>query len=113
MKREITLKHFIIDLDTPLNKIPRAWLQYIEPKVMRGGFLPCWVWTGKVHVHTGRGLFNYRGKQVQAHRFVAQIFWDFPPEYWVKLTCTTLNCVNPAHLVIEPVDRKNINTDPV
>ncbi len=89
----------LINIHTQLENIPKEWLNVIEPHVVRGAFLPCWVWAGAVDGN-GYPYLNVDGKMVMAHRFVARIFYDFPDEYYVSKSCGVRNCVNPNHLTI-------------
>jgi hypothetical protein len=105
----ITLIRPLIDLDTRLRDIPELWLRYIEPRVFRGGFLPCWVWTGSID-QNGLALMRLPGhpqaekRSVAVRRYVANIFWELPTRYYVSHneSCLHTHCVNPAHLVIKP-----------
>lgn len=109
----------MITLKTPLGQVPRWWLRYIEPKVIRGSFAPCWVWKGKMATFNKGttketaypvmvvpvNLFDERGakKQVYVHRWIAQMLWEFPEDYVVYRNCPNgviQNCVNPSHFVI-------------
>jgi hypothetical protein len=97
-------KRALITLKTPLDELPREWVKYIEPYVIRGGFLPCWVWAGKINRYGHPYLWTtdpLTGKSIRlmAHRMVARIFWDFPSKWYIRRTCDTINCVNPAHIV--------------
>src|SRR5262245_25722082 len=87
-----------------LEKVPPEWLRFVEPYVFRGAFLPCWVWAGNID---GRGYprLHFRdpstgkSKYIFVQRLVVQMFWDLPQRWYVKRTCTTVNCVNPHHLL--------------
>lgn len=114
----VTRNHNVpmITLQTPLGQIPRWWLRFIEPKIIRGSYLPCWIWKGSMQVFDHGtsaypkmmipvNLVDERGpkKQVYVHRFIAQQLWTFPEEYVVYRNCPNgpiANCVNPAHFVI-------------
>src|SRR5215468_1200965 len=82
------------------DNIPREWLRLVEPHVVRGAFLPCWIWAGKLD-NRGYPRLHYRdprtgkSKYLYVHRLVVTMFWDVPPRWYVKRTCQTLNCVNP------------------
>jgi len=89
----------LINVHTQLENIPKEWLNVIEPHVVRGAFLPCWVWTGALD-RNGYPVMNTDGKMVMAHRFVAKVFWDFDDSYYVTRTCKVQNCVNPNHLKV-------------
>ena len=89
----------LINIHTQLENVPKEWLNVIEPHVVRGAFLPCWVWTGAVD-RNGYPHMRVERKMVMAHRFVAKIFYDFPDAYFVSLSCGVRNCVNPNHIKI-------------
>lgn len=104
----ISKKRPIINLKTSLENIPVEWLRNVEPHVQRGAFLPCWVWTGATD---GKGyplmrvtdVVTGERETVMVHRYVARIFFDFPEYYYVRRTCRTKNCVNPAHIKVTKV----------
>jgi len=85
-------------MSTTFENIPKEWLNVIEPKVMRGAFLPCWIWTGALDKNGYPIIYLDRGKTIMAHRFVAKLFWRFPEDWYVSRSCGTQNCVNPNHL---------------
>jgi len=86
------------------DNIPREWLQLVEPHVVRGAFLPCWIWAGQIDSR-GYPRLHYRDPAtrksgyIYVHRLVVTMFWDVPQRWYVKRTCHTLNCVNPHHMV--------------
>jgi hypothetical protein len=87
-----------------LDNIPREWLWLVEPHVVRGAFLPCWIWAGNVDNH-GYPRLHYRNpstgksKYIYVHRLIVRMFWDVPEHWYVDRRCNTVNCVNPHHLV--------------
>jgi hypothetical protein len=87
-----------------LDNIPSAWLRFVEPHVVRGAFLPCWIWTGNID-EWGYPRLHFRdpstgkSKYIFVHRLVVQMFWDVPQHWYVKRSCNTVNCVNPHHLI--------------
>ncbi len=96
----IKLKRPLIEMSSRLQDIPELWLKIIEPKIMRGPYLPCWVWTGAMD-DDGFSIINAPGlrKNYKGHRFVAELFWEFPQTFYVAHTCQRPNCLYPAHLV--------------
>lgn len=95
----------LIDMHSRLDEIPSVWLQSIEPKIIRGSFMPCWIWSGSIQSQTGLGLIYspVNGKQMIVTRFVAEVFWEFPKERgktFVYHSCHRPNCVNPNHLIV-------------
>ncbi len=92
-------KRALINMHTRFENIPKEWLNQIEPFVVRGPFLPCWVWCGALD-RNGYPIKNVDGVMVMVHRYVAKIFYDFPDNWYVKRECNVQNCVNPNHLVI-------------
>ncbi len=94
----IKLKRPLIETTTRLCDIPEAWLKIIEPKIMRGPYLPCWVWTGAMN-DDGDALILIPGKQIKGHRFVAMMFWELPQTFYVGHTCMRPNCLYPGHLI--------------
>lgn len=91
----------LINLITQLGNVPKEWLNHIEPKIVRGPFLPCWVWSGALD-RNGYPVMYVEGTQHMAHRFVAKLFYDFPDIWYVTQSCNVRNCLNPGHLVIKP-----------
>lgn len=93
----------------------RAFFKDIEPRIVRGPFLPCWIWTGRMQIFHKDTAYERRyptvhvtldyghkieRKQVYVHRFVAQLFWKYPERLAVFRTCREEACVNPNHFVI-------------
>lgn len=101
----IIRKRPIFNLKTSLENVPREWLVHVEPHVMRGSWLPCWVWMGATD-RNGYPTMMVRDpetgkrKTVMVHRFVAGLFFDYDPCLTVRRTCNTINCVNPAHVQV-------------
>jgi hypothetical protein len=91
----------ITTMQTRLCDIPEDFLKYVEPKLMRGSFLPCWVWTGTMDRNGYPMVRHPVGGLIMAHRFVASLYWEFPEAYFVTRTCHRINCVNPSHLVVQ------------
>lgn len=91
-------------------------MKFIEPKMVRGIFLPCWIWGGTYHkyqkdhygeiaypqvrlpIHPGRPDLGMKPQYV--HRYLARVFWDFPQNFVVYRTCGRTDCVNINHFVI-------------
>lgn len=111
-------QHWTID---ELRKPPfNRWLRFIEPRIVVLGThdADCWVIYGKEGA-TNRakpvtpvisvpkevnGIF-VGSVPVQARRYVADIFFEFPGNFSVyrdKRICTCVNCVRPSHLIIVP-----------
>ncbi len=95
----------LFNLITRFENVPKEWLNHVEPHVVRGPFLPCWVWSGGLD-RNGYPILWVEGKMVMVHRFVAKIFYDFPPNWYVTRECLVQNCVNPSHLVIKPTQTR-------
>lgn len=91
-------------------------MRIIEPKIVRGAFLPCWKWLGSFQrynkttirqtiypiVSMPINIHNPKGpkRMVYVHRFLAQTFWEMGPQEIVYRKCESADCVNPAHFVI-------------
>lgn len=90
----------LINLLTQFGNVPKEWLNHIEPKIVRGPFLPCWVWSGALD-RNGYPTFYVEGDMVMAHRYVAKLFYIFPDEWYVTQSCNVRNCLNPTHIVIK------------
>ncbi len=97
----IIIRRPIIDMETRLRDIPPDWLRYIEPRIIRGSFLPCWIWGGSTD-RNGYPLMTcpYNHKTVMAKRWVARLFWDYPESAFVSDTCGHRNCLNPYHILV-------------
>lgn len=91
-------------------------VRYIEPKIVRGINLPCWLWIGRLQ-YFNRGMDNEyayptvnlplsltrksrRDKPTYVHRFMASCFWEYPSNFIVFRTCRQQGCVNPQHFAI-------------
>lgn len=93
----------LINMQSTLETIPTEWLRYIEPHVMRGRFLPCWIWMGATDKNGYPVLWIREGDSrsyKMVHRYVASLFYEFDRSMTVRRTCGTLNCVNPSHIQI-------------
>ena len=98
----------------------RWFFKYIEPKIVRGSFLPCWMWNGRMQVFNPDQIcrreyptvmlppieqgWDESGpkKMYYVHRYIASLFWQFPDTYTVYRTCREAGCVNPNHFHIAP-----------
>jgi len=95
----------LFDEDTPLKNIPRWWLKYVEPKVLRGAFRPCWIWTGAVDVagyprrYVRRPDASTEARNLR--REIVSLFWKLPDSYTVSAACHVATCVNPSHLIVK------------
>lgn len=91
-------------------------LQFIEPKIVRGSYLPCWRWGGK-HQYFNKNKANEysypvigipidpirpkNGRKVEyVHRYMAATFFHMKPKEIVFRTCFHSDCVNPQHFAI-------------
>jgi len=91
-------------------------MRYIEPNVVRGIFLPCWIWQGSYQTYQ-KGHYDERSyplvraprvsgrpdlglKPQYVHRYLARVFWDFPDNFVVYRECGRVDCVNVNHFVI-------------
>lgn len=96
----------IMTLDTPLRDIPREWMLYVEPKILRAGYLPCWQWVGDFsqegypQAYTGARRQPGDIKKTLMRRLVASMFWEFGRYQYVVSTCGNRACLNPEHLVV-------------
>lgn len=94
----------LLGLSTPLEEIPREWILYFEPKIVRQSYLPCWMWKAKCLKDNG-GFESYpiayiKGKEYSARKEIAKLFWQFPDSYVILMTCQERLCVNPNHMLI-------------
>lgn len=93
---------------TPLQEVPKEWLQDIEPLIVRNqrDWPGCWIWQGPID-KDGRPVINFtdfltkKRKQVRVARMVMKIFWEFEEYYNVRHSCGNLQCLNPHHLKLE------------
>jgi hypothetical protein len=97
----ISRRRGLLTMDSRLSEIPPEWLKYIEPKVVRGSFLPCWIWTGVID-RNGYPFFRHPAHgQIGVRGFITRMFWEYPDNYFVTNICHRINCVNPTHLVVQ------------
>ena len=101
----IIRKRPLFNMKTSFENIPGEWLRHVEPKVMRGAWLPCWVWQGGTDRNgypqmQVKNIETGKRETVMVHRFVAALFYDFDPCLTVRRTCGTINCVNPNHVEV-------------
>lgn len=91
-------------------------MRYIEPKIIRGTFLPCWEWGGRYQVTKAGTPYerHYPTVNINAvpldhsselithyvHRFMAETFWEIPPGHVVYRLCENERCVNPNHMSV-------------
>lgn len=82
-----------IDNATEEQVAQRFWAQ-----VAKGSPDECWAWTGKLTVK-GYGRFEWKGKQVRAHRFALSTAIGGIPDGLMALhSCDNRACCNPGHL---------------
>ena len=98
------------------------WTRFIEHKLIILGPEPedCWCWDVDKRVHNTENWYpqvwatfkpnvkNPDKTNMNARRFIAQMFWEFPEEYVVtrnQSICTQNNCVRPSHILISKYRR--------
>ena len=92
-----TKKRALINMHTQLENIPKEWLNHVEPNIMRGSFLPCWLWVGPICAKGyPRAYYDYKSRNMR--RMVAGIFYELPDDWYVDLACHNKQCLNPNHL---------------
>ena len=90
-------------------------MRYIEPRIVRGTYLPCWIWNGRFQYYN-RGKENEYAypsvsipvnadhskglAAVAVHRYMAQTFFGVKPDEIVYRTCKKFNCVSPHHIAV-------------
>ena len=106
-----------ITRETALCKVPRAWLERIEQRIVRWKnpetHGDCWFWTGavagngepKLAIVNERkiGTVSLKSRSDQlAKIFVAAIFWDWGDDAYAEVihTCGQLTCLQPRHLQV-------------
>jgi len=92
-----TKRRALINVRTSLENVPKEWLNQIEPKIFRGAFLPCWVWSGALD-NNGYPIMNVDGRQMSVAKMVAKIFYEFPEDWHVDRSCHNKSCLNPNHI---------------
>jgi len=97
-------KRPLINMLTSLENIPKEWLNHVEPKVVRGAFLPCWIWAGAVDKN-GYPIMRDGNTIIMMHRYVAKLFYKVGKTDYVKRSCGINNCVNPNHVYVSKTQR--------
>lgn len=93
----------IISLDSRIGETPKEWLRDIEKFLVRGPWLPCWLWVGTYDAQGYPLLLHPETKKyTSATRYVAKMFWSFPDTHIVSHACPNRNCMNPAHFAVVP-----------
>ena len=65
----------------------------------------CWIWTGRVSPTTHYGMFSWRSKPYNSHRFIYELLIGSVPQGKdLHHTCGNRLCCNPEHL--KPLTRK-------
>lgn len=107
-----------ITLRSPLEVIPRQWLEAIEPHIKRVPNRACWLWTGRTESRTFEPIIELRtlgGKRSNrsVKLIVANIFWpDFDERvHHVLHECGTKNCLAPHHFLVTNSHPGRINLD--
>ncbi len=113
----------LIQFYTPLSRVPRAWLQLIEPKITRGSLpIPtCWLWADALGPldcdNNGEPRLRVDGTQVLAKYVVARMFWPHikcgikDAVHYVYHHCGTKNCLNPNHFLVLFDHPSQVNLD--
>ena len=66
----------------------------------------CWMWKGTRN-NSGYGIFKLQGENYLAHRLAYFIEYGVDPgNNYVRHICKVKLCCNPAHLFLEPRDKK-------
>jgi hypothetical protein len=98
----IVLIRPLVDMDTRLRDIPADWLRYIEHNILRMG--EHWYWRGTIDKGRYPMLYHTETRKLlNAKRFIAKLFWDFPDKFYVvngpERTCCEDACVRPTHIM--------------
>lgn len=99
-------KRPLINLDSKLRDMPAAFARDVLPHLTWYGFEPCWIWFGSVDfrgypiMRRTRQDGSKKLEQFMMRRLVASMFWQFPDDAVIKLSCENINCLNPNHLVV-------------
>jgi len=104
-------------------------MRYIEPKIIREGFLPCWMWGGSYKVvkpntpyeraypivRINKIPLDHKSEleEFYVHRFMAETFFDIEPGQVVIRLCGKTDCVNPNHLQVTYRNDPNPGRNPL
>ena len=94
-----TIKRPMVTMRTALKDLPVKFMQEVLPRLSIHGFAPCWIWMGAINDH-GYPVVHDRGRRKFLRPRVARMFWDFPEDGVVRMTCPNVNCLNPNHMVL-------------
>ncbi len=92
-------------LDTRIGSMPRDWLVFVEPKIVREIDGTCWLWQGGIDAY-GEPILAFtdpvtkKRTAVRLKVFVMKLFWDGIRGHEIIHECGNLNCVNPHHFFI-------------
>lgn len=95
----------LITLRTPLQLIPKDWLDMIEPRIRRPEGTSCWLWDGAVDfegepIITAKNLVTGSRGTRRVKRIVADMFWDIDESVHVLHACKNNNCLFPDHFYV-------------
>lgn len=100
----------LMQIDTPLNKVPRGWLQFVEPHIHRGKgqFPSCWLYLtedGRAPDYGEPRIYINR-RPILLKNFIAEMFWPGirvrgqNAFEFVYHECGVINCLNPNHFIV-------------
>lgn len=116
MELERSSKRPMITLETKMRDIPAPFAHDILPHLTFYGFEPCWIWMHTVDqkgypVWRRKSAYTGKRESLSIRQQVARLFWHFASDGVVRMTCETVNCLNPAHMAIHsPTWAKSGNT---
>lgn len=108
--RVLSNSHPLLQADSPLNVVPRLWLEYVEPRLVRGAgeYPTCWLYLTQDGIAPDHGepRIYINRKPVLLKHLIAEMYWHGVrcrgqnARHFVYHECGVINCLNPNHFLV-------------